>query len=272
MNGSGNGQSINRYFDILPTSNISLNATLQFNYFDDELNGLAENSLVLWKSANNSNWTNEGFNLRNATGNYVLKNGINSFSRWTLSEIGNALPVQFSLFNLKCENNSILLNWRTSQELHSKIFNVERSIDGTDWVVVGTVTAAGNSTTEQSYIFIDLNSAPNCFYRIVQYDIDGKKNYSSIQKSTCEIRNKLNVWPNPFKDKIILEYSINFNSKAIIGIFDGKGSLLKKQEVNLLRGNNQINLNVNGLPVGVYQVVFELNNSQEKISTIIIKQ
>ena len=81
VNGNNSlGSSVLRYYDITPANNSGLNATLQFQYFDGELNGLDENTIVFWKSINTINWANVGFNSRNTTSNYVVKTGINSFS------------------------------------------------------------------------------------------------------------------------------------------------------------------------------------------------
>lgn len=80
-------QSINRYYDIIPTTNTGLNATLRFNYFNAELNGRNEALLSLWRSNDNINWTGAGFTSRDATVNFVQQTGIASFSRWTLTDI-----------------------------------------------------------------------------------------------------------------------------------------------------------------------------------------
>lgn len=80
----GNSDGINRYFDISPANNTALNATLRFNYFDAELNGLPETNLVLYKRSDNTAWTNQSFTQRDAFFNYVEKTAIADFSRWTL--------------------------------------------------------------------------------------------------------------------------------------------------------------------------------------------
>ena len=80
-------QSVNRYYDITPTTNTNLNATLRFNYFNAELNGRNEALLSLWRSNDNVVWTGAGFSSRDATGNFVQQTGIASFSRWTLTDI-----------------------------------------------------------------------------------------------------------------------------------------------------------------------------------------
>jgi hypothetical protein len=85
--------SIFRYYDILPANNNSLNATFRFHYFDAELNGFDENTIVMWKNPDNTNWTNESFATRNTISNYVEKSGIADFSRWTLSADIAARPI-----------------------------------------------------------------------------------------------------------------------------------------------------------------------------------
>ncbi len=83
-NASGSGNSILRRYNITPTNNTGLNATLRFQYLDAELNGLDESSLVLWRSTDDIHWTSMGFNARNTATNYVELAGINSFSSWDI--------------------------------------------------------------------------------------------------------------------------------------------------------------------------------------------
>ena len=82
---SQSNESIFRYFDINPTNNFNLDATLTFLYDESELNGVAENSLLLFRSPDNgTNWI-EVDAIKNAAANSVTANGINSFSIWTLA-------------------------------------------------------------------------------------------------------------------------------------------------------------------------------------------
>jgi hypothetical protein len=79
QNGVGLTNSILRYYDITPANNVNLEASLQINYFDAELNGLNENTLVFVKTDNGVNWTTQGFDSRSTTTNFVTKTGISSF-------------------------------------------------------------------------------------------------------------------------------------------------------------------------------------------------
>ena len=91
--GSGN-TGITRYFDITPTNNSSLNATLVFRYDDSELNSLTESELILFKSIDGGiNWTQVGGTV-NTTNNTVTLAGLDGFSRWTLGASSLPLPVE----------------------------------------------------------------------------------------------------------------------------------------------------------------------------------
>ena len=94
--------NIQRYYDITPTNNANLNATLRINYFDAELNGKVEANLSVWKSIDNINWTSAGFSNRNTASNFVEANNFAAFGRWTLSD-----KVATGIFDLPSGRNSI---------------------------------------------------------------------------------------------------------------------------------------------------------------------
>ena len=85
QNGLNGNTSILRYFDITPTANTGLNATLVYKFDDSELNGKIESALSLYKSTNTgSTWTVQGGTV-NTTANTITLSGIGSFSRWSAS-------------------------------------------------------------------------------------------------------------------------------------------------------------------------------------------
>lgn len=272
INGFGIGSSILRYYDILPTNNVALNATLRFQYFDAELNSFDENTIVLWKSPNNISWTQQGFTSRNTTSNYVEKTGITDFSRWTLSSANNPLPVQFLLFNVRCMGNDVIINWKTAQEQNSNLFTIERSPDGIRWTTIGTVPAAGNSTAERSYSYNDYSPVTGgAVYRIAEHDIDGRIQYTSIIRSDCAIKDNWKLWPNPVQEMLWVNITTSRASSATIKVFDSKGSLLRLQKNELLIGSNQLNIDMQKLPAGTYHVAVEWNNGQTQKSVNVIK-
>lgn len=81
----GSNNSIQRYYDIIPDNNISLKATLRFYYFDAELNGLNEATITQWKKKDSVLWDYVGHDAKDVVTNYILRNNISKFARWTLA-------------------------------------------------------------------------------------------------------------------------------------------------------------------------------------------
>ncbi len=82
---SGNvSSSILRRYAISPSTNTGLNATLEFNYLDSELNGLKEANFQLLKSSDGTNWSAQGGIVSRAD-NTITLSGIDGFSNWTVN-------------------------------------------------------------------------------------------------------------------------------------------------------------------------------------------
>jgi len=272
-NGNGLGNSILRYYDITPNNNSALNATLRLNYFNAELNGLDENSLVFWKSSNNLNWTNEGFTTRNTTTNYVEKTGIAAFSRWTLSSIGNILPVTGLSLSGKWKNNAAELNWTTLAEYNNHYFNIERKYaNENNFVTVGkknSLHADGNSQSPSYYHSIDPASDNRgaIFYRLRQVDIDGKFSYSntiSIGPDAAKVFIE-KIYPTVTVQQSIYVEVGNMNLHQMeISLYDMTGRVLLKKK---LKYESQL-LQLPTLTAGVYQLRFLSGEWQQQSNFI----
>lgn len=87
----GSSQSIKRYFDVSPSNNSGLNASMTFRYDDSELNGQNAATLTLYKSTNNGvSWTGQGGTVNTGLRKIDLS-GVNSFSRWTAADASNPM-------------------------------------------------------------------------------------------------------------------------------------------------------------------------------------
>ena len=84
--------SIQRYFDIAPSANTNLHASLRFYYFDDELDGNDKDALNLFATKNGQqDWILSGRDNTNGIAGWVIKNDINQLNRFTLA-IGKEAP------------------------------------------------------------------------------------------------------------------------------------------------------------------------------------
>lgn len=270
VNNGGMGNSVFRYYDIIPTNNIALNATLYFNYFDAELNSLTENTLIQATSTDNANWINQGFTVRNTTTNWVTQSGFGNFARVTLTSPLNALPLVWNAFNASCVSNAIKISWKTIQESNTSAFYIRRSSNGSNWQTIATLAAAGNSNTAINYSFIDQLSFSGAMYRIVQEDRDGVQTLSPVLQSNCNIGDVVSVYPNPAIGQCWVSVQSDNNTTVLMRLYDSKGVLVKQQLENVQAGVNQLGFQMNGLSQGIYNLVIGWGSG--KVKTVKIEK
>ncbi len=242
INGYGQGSSLLRYYDIMPTNNASLNATFRFQYFDAELNGLTENSLVFWKSPNNTSWTQQGFTSRDVVANYVEKTGIADFSRWTLSSPANPLPVTGLVLSGRWKNNASYLSWTTLAEYNNNYFDVERKYPNeNNFSAVGIKNSAwpdGNSQIHTAYNFTDLSAEANkgaILYRLKQVDRNGQFVYSNIIIIKPDAASVFieKLYPTiAVKNSVYIQTGNKDLKDILVQVFDMQGRLYLNKQTN----------------------------------------
>ncbi len=205
--GTGN-TSIERYYDITPTTNTGLNASIDFNYFEVEIAGHLEDNLVSWRSADSGvTWTDIG-GTADPANNKVVVSGIDAFSRWTLSDLfSEPLPIELLSFTARLneENNEANLSWETTTETNSSHFEIEKSKDGINFTAISEVKAMGFSEENVQYRFIDTAPFNITYYRLKQVDLDGSYVYSEV-RSVFILQGEKNITlhPNPLTNGAIL--------------------------------------------------------------------
>lgn len=178
------------------------------------------------------------------------------------------LPINFTVFNAACENGAVKLVWKTSGEFNSRNFSVEKSANGSDWISLGTVPAAGQSSGEISYSFTDPAPGNNNSYRIVGIDQNGRRTNSSVIRSNCAGRMNFNVFPNPVIDKVVVNISLDAATRLKISLMDSRGATVRVQTEQLSRGNSQVSVNMADLPAGNYTLVAQLGEESKSVKLI----
>jgi hypothetical protein len=134
--------------------------------------------------------------------------------------------------------------------------------------VIGDLPAAGNSTGAKTYSYTDNNPVQNDFYRIGEYDIDGRLSYSSVFRSSCTATDAFSIRPNPVRDMLF----INIVTQAIIRLFDSRGALVKITKAAVLQGDNQFVVDVQFLASGVYVLSVSWGSGQMQKTMQVVKQ
>lgn len=167
-------------------------------------------------------------------------------------------PVTFSKYDVKCSETGTSITWTTSNEQNSSYFEIQRSDNssGTDWRSIGRISAAGNSSRERNYQYLDLE-AGTAAYRIKQVDVNGRTTYTDIKRSSCEAR-ALNValYPVPAKTMLTVAIRSDRPAKTSLQVIDATGRVVYKlMNAVINTGSNNIQLDVHSLPAGEYILV-----------------
>jgi uncharacterized delta-60 repeat protein len=252
LTGAGTSQSILRSFAIEPAVNAGLNVTMNFAYFNHELNGIPAANLTLFKSETGATpWIPQ----RGTTAgpNTVTKTGITDFSVWTLGNSANPLPVELTSFTATAEGRTAVhLAWATASERNSTWFDVERSTDGRTFAAIGRVAAAGNSTALRTYSLTDAQLAADAntlYYRLRQVDADGTFTYSLVRTVTLTGTSALALFPNPATTGATLTGAL---PGTAVAVYDALGRLVLTALADAT-GTAVLALH-HGMPSGVYVV------------------
>jgi hypothetical protein len=180
---------------------------------------------------------------------------VNSLTFNTPLSLAGAVPVTFSKFNAQCTGSGALITWSTENEINSSYYEIEKSINGTDWNAVAKVNAAGQSSTVRNYQQIDLASAGNSFYRIKQVDLDGKVSYTDVARTNCDTKLITSlIYPVPANDRLNVVIKSDRLLKTQLIIIDGIGQIVRKQDATILSGNNNFSFNLSNLAAGHYTI------------------
>lgn len=177
-------------------------------------------------------------------------------------------PVKLSSFTVQLQGTSSQLTWTTASEDNNKGFQIQHSIDGTNFSNVAFIASkASNGTSSLPLTYTYSHAQPTAginYYRLLQTDHDGKTSYSPVVmvdnnkgQLTLAIQQ---LSPNPATDAINVAVQSPAAAKAELIITDAQGKIVKKQVLQLIKGNNTLQLNVAQLPASVYTVALKSNN------------
>lgn len=89
--------------------------------------------------------------------------------------VNSSLPVEMLYFEGKNLSSYNHLIWSTASESNSDYFEIQHSLDGESWSVLGYKQASGNSSQKIDYNYSTKVEFFNFnYYRLKQFDIDGK--------------------------------------------------------------------------------------------------
>lgn len=178
--------------------------------------------------------------------------------KWTV-----LVPVELTSFTANQTGSTVSLNWTTATETNNSGFEVQRSINGADWVAIGFKPGMITTSEVTNYAFADdvsgLGSA-SVAYRLKQMDLDGRFAFSDeveVDLTPMEFVLEQN-YPNPFNPSTTISFAIPYDQFVSLKVYNSIGeevSTLVNEVISA--GSYTINFDANHLMSGVYFYTFK---------------
>ena len=201
------------------------------------------------------------FNVGGFSGFYIHANNVNN----------DPLPVTLISFTAKAiDNKFIQLDWSTATEVNNSGFQIERSVNGTEFEAIGWAQGHGNSTVVNDYRFSDISALPGTvyYYRLKQVDVDGQYKYSNI--ASASLTGSLGftletLVPNPASSQVMVGVISNIDAATTIHITDMLGRVVMADTWQMSVGYNTQRFDLGSLAAGTYTVtIFSGANKTSK--------
>ncbi|MBP8114308.1 MAG: T9SS type A sorting domain-containing protein [Chitinophagaceae bacterium] len=177
---------------------------------------------------------NDGGNTGGVSAGSVTWNGVSTFSPFSLgstSSSENPLPVK--LINVKAYNTGgrNRIEWTNLTEIDVLAYEVERSLNGTQFTSMASLAARSNANDKESYYEYDVQPASVTYYRIKVKSRDGEIVYSPIVKvaTNLTVKQDIVLYPNPVTGK---QLTMQMNSTAgdyFVKIYSANGQIVKTE-------------------------------------------
>lgn len=148
-------------------------------------------------------------------------------------------------------DNGVEIQWSTATESNMDVYQVERSLNGTEFSMVSEAGAAGTSTSLQHYTVKDI-SAPSgkLFYRLKMIEKTGGYRYPNvIEINENDPAIQVSAFPNPSTGVFTLSLR-GINSGAMLTVLDASGKNLMEKTLEGM--NQQLSMDFTSYGSGIY--------------------
>lgn len=193
-----------------------------------------------------------------------------------LAKYNQVVPVELTSFTATAQDQQVTLKWSTATELNNNGFEIQRSLNNSEFVTVGFVKGNGTTTTNAEYTYVDKNLAQGSYsYRLKQIDYNGHYEYSEVVNVLVGSLDKYALvqnYPNPFNPSTTIGYILKDKSNVKLSVFNSLG-----EEIAILvngqqeQGYYEVNFDAAGLPSGIYYYMINTGNFTQTKKMLLIK-
>jgi len=159
----------------------------------------------------------------------------------------------------------ITIDWATAAEINNRLFELERSTNGTDFAKIYETNGQGTTTTKTVYTYVDRDLKINqntIYYRLQQIDFDGKRSASKVVVVHLK-NNEIAINFDAFSQTLALQ-NIDFQNDKLytLTIYNLFGQAIYQLE-NI--GENSIQINGFEQTKGLY--IYEISDKTAVLAT-----
>ena len=169
------------------------------------------------------------------------------------------MPIELVDFTGKCNSRSVSLSWITATEKNNDHFIVERSYNGKDFEIAGTVKGAGNSAKSLNYNFTD-NIIPQSalYYRLSQVDFNKPpKICKTIVVEGCGLTGKDITINNTNDGKVFIGFNADAATEYSVSLYNLLGQKVRSEIIKVNEGYDRQNLETSTLPEGYFLLLIQ---------------
>jgi uncharacterized repeat protein (TIGR03803 family) len=182
----------------------------------------------------------------------------------TITNNGLVLPVTTLTFNATAMQGYNLLSWKSETENNLLEYHIEKSIDGNNFKIIGSIAAQNNTQNKYQYKDEEDNGVNKySFYRLKIIDKNGSYNFSNIVKIANKDNKELLIYPSLASNTISVQ---GLDPNGTLQIIDVMGKIVLTQKVN----TSTVNISVVHLASATYFMEYT-NGDTKKIGTFIKK-
>ena len=177
------------------------------------------------------------------------------------------------IFNAYKQDRQVVLNWLSNQSLKTDFYQIERSVDGSNFEVIAAVTDIADTDFVINYQALDEQPAYGInLYRIKTMLSDGTYQLSTPQSIIFDIdKNTLVVYPNPAQHQLFITLNSFLGQSAEIQIFNNLGQIMLSETIKEISEGN-IRLNVADFKNGLYNLTIKIDDLRPVSQKIVINK
>lgn len=220
----------------------------------------------------NYNTGQTAFSVANSvTSNKVTFNGVflpdNAvFTILTKPSSNAVLAVDWNDFTVSVKQNTAFLQWTFPNDANTDHFAIERSVNATDFTVVGSLKANSDPNSIQ-YQFREPLPPGHYYYRIRMIRNDRTNICSQIRSLQIVAKGLLQIRSNPIRgNNLQLGIDLPEQNTAKITITDRQGRRILQKEYALQQGYNPVTIDLTGCTNGLYFVQLQAGRDISTLS------